>query len=230
MSRTILLALILTITLGGGLGMASPPFGGDDTGFVPPDKDAAKCENGVADQVGKLFTKFVKCVRKGATAAFKGKTFDDEECTDDVDTKFDKAVARFTCPTCVFATPEVIHDIGDQAVDNAIPVIFCAGTTPFGEEGGFVPPDKATAKCEHGAAKAYAKLATKIIKCHIKAAKTAFKGKPFDEEECEDGAQTKYDASIAKLKDCPACLDAATLGATTRSNLDSQNAQIYCAS
>jgi len=52
----------------------NPPFGGDDTGFLPPAGSALlKCENGVAKASGKLTAALVKC----HIARANGKTTDD---------------------------------------------------------------------------------------------------------------------------------------------------------
>ncbi len=209
------------------LDAGTSPFGDEDGGFIPPDKAAAKCENAVAKQIAKLLQKSADCTRKTAKAAIKGKTFDEDACNDAIEEKYNSAIAKLKCPLCITSTD--LHDIGAFTVDSAAPLIYCAGTVPFGDEGAFVPPDKPTAKCAEGVAKSFSKLAVSIIGCHIKLAKKAFAVKPFDEEACEDKAQQKYDDAQAKRVGCPLCLDAATLASTMRSSMDDQNADIYCA-
>ena len=102
------------------------------------------------------------------------------------------------------------------------------------------PPDTANAsKCEGAVAKAFAKLIGAVVTCHAKQAQAALRGKPFDEDACEDGAsaksaKAKFDAQIAKL--APTCSPAllagtaslaqALLGGPT--SLDAQNGLIFC--
>ncbi len=206
----------------------SPPFGDEDGGFVPPDKAAAKCENAVAKLLAKLLAKTAGCVRKGAKAAIKGKAFDEDACDAAAKAKFYAAGAKLKCPTCIESAVD-LHQIATAAVAAAAPAIYCAGSTTFGNQGAFVPPDKVTAKCADGVANSFSKLAGAIFGCHVKAAKKAFARKPFDEEACEQKGQNKYDAAHAKRTGCPPCLDAAVLASTMRSNLDDQNADVYCA-
>ena len=103
---------------------------------------------------------------------------------------------------------------------------------PFGgDDVGCIPPTAAVGKCEDGVAKALTKYMQAVIKCHVKAAISALKGKPFDEELCESapttgtGAKEKYDAAIAKFAtDCAgqcAVLNAPVLRATVETFLRS---------
>ena len=64
-------------------------------------------------------------------------------------------------------------------------------------------PDKATALCELGGARNAAALLLALSRCDRRAADAAFSGVPFDEEGCEDAAETSYDAAHAKLSGCP---------------------------
>jgi hypothetical protein len=117
----------------------------------------------------------------------------------------------------------------------------CTCTLP--EDSGLVPPDTKTARCEDTVARALARLAGCITKCHTKQADLALKGKPFDEEACEQGSgtpmscRTAYDKASAALLGrkraiCPPCLGAIAQGnlADLVTNfLDQRNGQIYCA-
>ena len=48
-------------------------------------------------------------------------------------------------------------------------------------------------KCEDAAMRKLARLGVPIVKCHAKAARRAFKHRPFDEEACEVGAEAQFD-------------------------------------
>ena len=115
-----------------------------------------------------------------------------------------------------------------------------AQTAFGGDDGGFLPPDKATAVCENTVAKALAKTMVCIAKCHQ--ARAAGKLDEAGEEKCESDAgnpgscKSKYnamrDAMLASGK-CPTCLDQVAMDqvfAQGETFLDtSVNAQIYCA-
>jgi hypothetical protein len=88
-----------------------------------------------------------------------------------------------------------------------------------GDDTGFVPPDKATLKCESSVTKNAAKLTLAVSICHDKAADAGVKGKTFDEEACETAARGKYDAANAKLT-CPMCVDSKAIGDNVQSMLD----------
>src|SRR5262249_43538310 len=78
----------------------STPFGGDDTGFVPPDKNTAQCENKVANKLAGLGKCITTCQAKRAAAALNGTAFDEKACAQGTTGKrlscraaFDKASA-----------------------------------------------------------------------------------------------------------------------------------------
>ncbi len=56
-----------------GAARAVTPFGGDDTGFIPPDPDNFRYEA----KVGKNLSKFRRCVVKCHASRAKGKLVDD---------------------------------------------------------------------------------------------------------------------------------------------------------
>jgi hypothetical protein len=207
---------------------ASPPFGGDDTGFVPPNKVIAKCENGAARNLGGLSNRLIGCARKGA----KGSIGQGEQdfCENTSLDRFNDSTGKLKCPGCVNQTRQSgeLGEIANQLVNDAVPLIFCSGTTEFGDAGGFVPPDKVTADCEDRVATAFAVLARAILECHVDAADAGLNDESFDEEACESAAESQYESSISKLSGCPSCLDAATIGANAESWLDETNGVIYC--
>jgi len=96
-----------------------------------------------------------------------------------------------------------------------------------------VPATKDMQKCEDGIAKSAAKLIGAIIKCHVKAADSGMKGKPFNEEACEQIAKGQYDLKTFTIPGCPPCLDVAGQGGLrdlTETLLDGNNGGTYCAS
>src|SRR5436309_11308622 len=74
------LALVggLAVALAAGTAVAQTPFGGDDAGFIPPNKDIAKCENSVAKNVGKAAACILSCHKKRANGVLADETAEDE--------------------------------------------------------------------------------------------------------------------------------------------------------
>ena len=223
-------------------------------GFVPPDKHTAKCEDAVAKNLGKLAACVRACHAKQVAAALKAKPFDEEECETGAATgkscraKYDKASQALLakadlCPPCLDVTAQgTLADSIVTALETEATGVYCGGATPLdqgGDDGGKVPPDKATAKCEGAVAKGLGKLAGCVGACEIKQADVELKGKAFGKAACETGApkscRGKYDTASAALDKspiCPACLDPTargTLADTARSVLEQNQAQIYCA-
>ena len=237
---------------GGTNATCTPTATPEDSGFVPPIKDVAKCEAGVAKNVSKLKSCIDKCHIKAAAARFNVQTFDEEACetTDPAkscrakyDAKQAKLLAKGTCPACLDAAHQAtLADQAETALDASNGAVYCAGVDALGgDDMGFVPPDANTLKCEAGVAKNVSKLRSCIGKCHIKAAAAAFNAETFDEEACETAdpaksCRAKYDAKQAKLLAAgtctAACLDAAhqaTLADQAETDLDNNNGGIYCA-
>jgi hypothetical protein len=116
-------------------------LGGDDGGFVPPDKDTLACEAGVAKNARTLDACIDTCHIKAAHAAFKGKPFDEEACESTDPTKScqahygltaSKLVAAGTCPACLALSAQTTLAAQLEAhLDNAVSGIYCAGTVPF---------------------------------------------------------------------------------------------------
>ena len=95
--------LVVMVAVGAAIGVeaarAGTPFGGDDTGFVPPDKETLKCESSVTKNAAKFTLAVSICHDKAADAGVKGKTFDEEACETAARGKYDAANAKLTCPT-----------------------------------------------------------------------------------------------------------------------------------
>ncbi len=119
-------------------------FGDDDPGFVPPDKDTAKCEQQVAAIVSTLATCVGKCGIKQADVEFKGTSFDKNTCESAgkaaCRTKYDAASAKLepkpqkqpTCPACLDVPARA--QLGDSVQDflkQQHSQIYCAGTVPL---------------------------------------------------------------------------------------------------
>jgi len=237
MKFNVVLSAAVAVTLSAGLALAGTPFGGDDTGFVPPDKATAKCEDGVTKNVGTLVGALIKCNIKDSDDQAKHSgagTFDGQACQNTATGKWDAKVASLTCPACV--DKNGVRDLTVTLVNLNGGVAFCDNTSGTAQDApgtGYVPINKAIQKCEDGAAKNAGKLTTAIGKCHIKAADSGLKGKPFDEEACEGAALTKAAAADAKLTGCPVCMGPAAQAALrglVETLLDSNNVQSYCAS
>jgi hypothetical protein len=232
MKSTLVLSTAVAVALSAGLALAGTPFGGDDAGSAPPDKAAAKCEDGVSKKVGTLVGSLIKCNIKDSDDQMKhagAGTFDGQACQNTASGKFDEKVGPLVCDPCV--DKNGIRDLTVTLVNLNGGVVFCDNTSGTAEDApgtGFVPNDKATAKCEDGAAKNAGKLTTGIGKCHIKAADSILKGKIFDEEACEVTAKGKYDVAAAKLTSCPSCLNHGALRDLVETLLDSNNGMAYC--
>ena len=238
MRRTLAAALGLLLT--GGMAMAGTPLGGDDTGFIAPDKTTLKCEDGVGKAASKLAGAAFKCQTAQADASLKlGSSQDDDTCESAAKTKYDATVGKLTsCPPCLNAAgTAAIRDNTVNQIDGlANAALYCAGSTPFGgDDLGNIPPDKTSAKCEDTAVKAVAKLSGAIAKCHAKQADTSFKtGTPADDDTCEQAAITKFGTATSKLTapPCPSCLVGLlpTVGSQAEPMIDSMNSNTYCAS
>jgi hypothetical protein len=227
----------------------APSSGAPTTGFVPPDKNTGKCEDGVAKNVSKLAACIRKCHIKAADSAFKNAVFDEEgcesvgpkSCRGKYDATAVKLAALGTCPACLDATAQGnVVDLVTASLDSETGTAYCAGATPFGgDDPGFVAPDADTGKCEDSVVKITSGLASCVSKCEIKQADTLFKNGVFDKSACEIGGtkscRGKYDIASGKLDVkpiCPACLDPTARGTVAdgaRSFLETLEAHIYCA-
>jgi peptidyl-Lys metalloendopeptidase len=118
------------------------PFGGDDTGFIPPDADTAKCESGVANALRKLAACVAKCDAKQADALAKGKSFDVNACRSGAgkptscraafDATSAKLLAGGACPACLDAAAQSgTADAVTSLVAAQKPSLYCAGITPL---------------------------------------------------------------------------------------------------
>jgi hypothetical protein len=237
---TAALASVLSTTLA----FAGTPFGGDDTGFVPPDITAYNCESKALLANAKLRQSIGKCHIDLAAQRFKGSSATDEGCETAAQAKFNATLNKVfnanACPACLVSNTTGMADAVETEMDGSNGDFYCEGSTPFGDDDtGFVPSDAAILKCESGTLKNVQKYLACIQKCHRKMAGYALKGKPFDEEACEKTDPTrsclaKYNRYRDKLLPlCPSCLDQAAhdqLAADTEAFADGTLGTFYCAS
>lgn len=227
--------------------LAGTPFGGDDTGFIPPDRGVLVCASKTQILAEKLIVGLTKCHIKLAAAGLAGNSSgsSEEGCEQASEAKFNHAVGSVLgtgCPLCVVQntnfTPLATNL--EQQLDAANGSVFCAGTTPFGDDDtGVVPPDTLAYKCEASVAKALAGLRYCIAKCHAKYAKSVLAGAPVDEEACESTDPVRScRAKFNRVRDrvagiCPPCLDAAAqdgLADGVETDVEQTNDTFYCAS
>jgi hypothetical protein len=236
MRRTLSAALGLLLI--GSFALAATPLGGDDGGFIAPDKTTLKCEDGVGKAASKLAGAVFKCQIAQADGSLKlGSPQDDDACETTAVGKYTAAVGKLTaCPSCL--DPSAIAGTTVSQINGlANGALYCAAGTPFGgDDSGNIPPDKTTAKCEDTAVKAVSKLSGAIAKCHAKQADTSFKlGSSQDDDACESAASAKFGTATAKLtvaNGCPSCLVTLlpTIGTAAESMIDGINGNTYCAS
>ena len=246
MFRTVFVVAALSVGLWLASARAQTPFGGDDTGIVPPAKSpTAKCELGA----GKAADKAIACIGKCHASRASGKLADDtaedscektlagKSCT----AKFAGSIAKLSgCPSCINGTTMGnAAGVIEATIDGMNSTVYCdtSSGTPFGgDDTGFVPtPKSASAKCEAGAAKAVGKLIACIDKCH----ESRLSGKLADdtaEDSCEKtlagkSCTAKFAGSIAKLSGCPMCINGTTMGnlaGTLEGLLDGANSTFFC--
>ena len=237
--------LVLTLALAGSA-RAGTPFGGDDTGFVPPTKSAFLCAAKAQMSAAKMVVGISACHAKLALAALAGSSTSDEQCEQDAVGKFlgqtSNAIAKYNCPSCLIANINLTPYANqvETALDAANGDVYCAGTTPLGDDdAGFAPPDLPTFKCEAVVGKNLGKLRRCLVTCHTKYAKAAMAGGSFDEEACEQSdpirsCRARFNRTRDKTAPiCPPCLDAAAqdaLAGQVEGDVDGTNDTFYCAS
>jgi len=94
-----------------------------------------------------------------------------------------------------------------------------------GDDKGVIPTTRKTASCEGKVARAIAKAAAKITKCHVRAALLAVKKKSFDEEACENAAGRALDKP--RPHSCPPCVSLVTASGVAQL-LDGGNGLLFC--
>jgi hypothetical protein len=111
------------------------PFGGDDTGDVPPAKSAsAKCEAGAAKAEGKLIACIDKCHASRASGKLADDTAEDsrektlvgKSCA----AKFTLAISKLKgCPSCINGTTMAnLAGMTESLVDVNNAAVYCAAS------------------------------------------------------------------------------------------------------
>jgi hypothetical protein len=249
--RMTLAGLAAAVLVSGGIAVAGTPFGGDDLGFIPPNKDVAKCENSVGKSAAKAAACVLGCHKKRAKGQLADETAEDNcennlPAAADCQGKYDAVTGNSSkinalCPACLSpAARGGLFTLVENLIDSNNNKIYCAGTTPWGgDDTGFLPPDKDTEKCEDGVGKAAAKAIACITKCHKGRASGKF-ANDTEEDACESGAtpsscKGKWDTAMGKLN-CASvpCLDTGgerdALFTFIEGQVDTANGVVYCAS
>jgi hypothetical protein len=242
MARKLGIGAGLATLLAAVIAMAGTPFGGDDGGFVAPDKDTAKCEDSVGKNLGKAAACILKCHKGRADGKLADETAEDNcennlPASADCKGKYTTGVGNSSkinavCPSCLNASTRVgLFDTVEGLIDSNNSKIYCQGSTAWGgDDTGNIPDNKDQAKCEDTVGKAAAKAIACIIKCH----KARSSGKLADdaaEDACESGAsksscESKYNNAVAKASTCPCGLTFSFI----ESQVDTINGAVYCAS
>src|SRR6266702_1018987 len=199
-SRVLLFLPVVAAVAGG-------PFGGDDSGYVPPNRSVAKCEQQVARALASFDRCALTCNLRAAKAAFKGRPIDLPACTQTGARSCRGRYGRASARTRLERTAAAIH---------------CRAA-----------PDTAALRCENAVARNVARTIACIASCHLAAASAGLKDRPFDEEGCERSCRRSYDEASARLAPhCPPCLGGAEqvdLADQAEAAADEENGDIFCA-
>jgi hypothetical protein len=109
------------------------PFGGEDTGNVPTNKDVLRCETGLVKCWTKLVKSYFKCHINAEAAFLKSKTFDEEACeegplagksaTEAYNTCVMKVMAKGGCNGC--ENPAQVLTTTDSNIDSTNNSVYC---------------------------------------------------------------------------------------------------------
>src|SRR5919197_3438948 len=109
--RSMLAAIVVVAALAGGVARAgSVPWGADETGFTPPDAQAAACENAVAKALGKALVCVAKCHQARAAGRLADETAEENcesnpgnrgSCKAKFNATRDQLLASGRCPACL---------------------------------------------------------------------------------------------------------------------------------
>ncbi len=161
----------------------------------------------------------------------------------------------------VFTSPEIVTDGATDATASYTPsaadwaTIVAAGTVQWtvegrsdnlapetgpyfsqartlsGQESGFIPPDKAAMSCTGKAAGERVEASGGTREMPHQGRGRCVQAKVFDLGACESKATLTYDAKLAGLKNCPACVrtNGATIRDAVHAFLDERNGDLFCA-
>jgi hypothetical protein len=114
---------------------AQAPWGGDDTGFIPPPKSAtAKCEAGAAKAANKLIACIFKCHADRASGKLADDTAEDscektlagKSCS----AKFAASIAKLKgCPSCLNGTTMAsLAGTIESVIDADNSMVYCSAS------------------------------------------------------------------------------------------------------
>ena len=142
-----------------------------------------------------------------------------------------------TCNAGYAGPGTICNDVNECATGAACGVGTCINTAgafgcdcPSGVTGddcgvnGYVPPDRATAKCANAIASKIGSYVKCVLQCRTRKASKELAGKSYDEQACTSACRAAFDGKVAQLKTrglCPACLD------ETAQNLLAEDARLY---
>ena len=249
--RGILVVVVAAALLSAAPGRAQP-FDDDDTGCVPDSPEHRKCSEKLARAFAVLIAGVAACHDKQARAAFAGSSYDEEACEDRARLRLE--VKRIAVATlCSVTQLALATDEENALLDSSNPAsldaqnadTFCDSTSatpidPSGDDPGWVPATPDALWCARGVGKNLAKLFGAVMRCHVMMAYSAYAGRAFDEEACEEnnpltghGARDRFSAGAAKLLargGCPPCLDSPhqeALALRAVNELDADNGRLY---
>ena len=131
MFRTVFVVAALAVGLWVAPARAATPWGGDDTGFIPP-PSAAKCEATAAKAENKLISCIFKCHASRASGKLADDTAEDAcektlagtSCA----AKFTLAISKLSgCPSCINGTTMAnLAGLTEGLIDGNNSTIYCA--------------------------------------------------------------------------------------------------------
>jgi hypothetical protein len=127
----------LVHTMNGGMYCApGTPWGGDATGYLPPDPDALFCENRVARSVGHAANCILRCRQRRARGRYTLRA--ESECIKNID-RPSSCLSRYEretgpqstiaprCPPCLAAAARsALFDETKSRLDGLAPQVYCA--------------------------------------------------------------------------------------------------------
>src|SRR5262249_5859303 len=116
------------------------------------------------------------------------------------------------------------------ALALAVPVVAVRAQTPFGgDDMGTIPsdaPNGPITRCDKVVAKATAKLAGGLVKCHIGRASGKYPDDSSEELGCEERPTAKF--GNTKIAGCLSCTSLGAVVASVDGLIDGNNDKIYC--
>jgi len=106
------------------------PWGGDDTGVLPPDKATEKCEDGVGKAAAKAIACIIKCHKGRQSGKFADDTAEDD-CEKGASPssclgKYNKATGNLSCDPCLDKAG--LFAFIESSVDAVNGSVYCGGS------------------------------------------------------------------------------------------------------